>query len=370
MGQGAPAVGAARGVDPPGGAVPEPGGRVEVQEDPYGQGCSLHQRGRGSGQLGEGVVRAQAEVAGGGAVGEGHECGRVGGVVAPGEAGQGPYGRFEQVGGEGGGRGTRPVRGAGEVAAVECLQEVEGVEEFGQGRRLRQGGGSLVEAYVDQLGQIAPRGGGQPGEDLRRGRPAVGGRPAGGVAQGSGSRLGGGDAADSGEIEAGRDGRRPGQPPLGAEGAPVAGGGDGERLPVGGTTHEEPLQQDLAAAVEDGTQRVEADLAGGGLVGAGQAQFRQLGLDGGPETRAGGVRGDPPAGGADENGLEGARQRPAPAERFALAEHGGDGLEELAAAGRGEPAQDGEVAGEPQGLGGLAGAAWCARRGAAPGRAG
>ncbi len=68
------------------------------------------------------------------------------------------------------------------------------------------------------------------------------------------------------------------------------------------------------------------------------------------------MRGDPPAGGADEHGLQGAGQRSAAAERFALAEDGGDGLQEFAAAGCGKSAQGGEVAGEPQGLGGLAGA--------------
>lgn len=68
------------------------------------------------------------------------------------------------------------------------------------------------------------------------------------------------------------------------------------------------------------------------------------------------MRSDPAAGGADEHGLQGAGQRSAAAERFALSEDGGDGFEELAAAGRGQRAQGGEVAGEPQGLGGLAGA--------------
>lgn len=116
------------------------------------------------------------------------------------------------------------------------------------------------------------------------------------------------------------------------------------------------MQQDLAAAVEGGAERVEADLAGRRVLGGRQPQGGEFGFDRGAEAGAGCVRGDPAAGGADEHGLEGAGQRPAAAERFTLAEDGGDGFEELAAAGRGQRAQSGEVAGEPQGLGGLAGA--------------
>lgn len=184
-GQGAAAVGGGGAVDPAGGPVAEPGGRIEVEEDPYGHGRALHQRGRGGGQGREGRVGAQPEVVRGGAVGEGHESGRVGGVVASREAGQGPDRRFEQVAAERGGGGTGLGAGAREMAAAEGLQEVEGLEEFGQGRGLRQDGGRLLEPYVDQLGQIAPRGGGQPGEDLRRGRPAVGGGAARRVTQGA-----------------------------------------------------------------------------------------------------------------------------------------------------------------------------------------
>ncbi len=122
--QGAPAVGGARAVDPSGGAAAELGGRVEVEQDPYGQGGALHHRRRGGGQVGEGLVRAQAQVVGGGPVGEGHEGGRVGGVLAPGEAGQAAHGRFEEVTGES--RGGLPGRGGGtgQMAAVEGLQEV------------------------------------------------------------------------------------------------------------------------------------------------------------------------------------------------------------------------------------------------------
>lgn len=65
-------------------------------------------------------------------------------------------------------------------------------------------------------------------------------------------------------------------------------------------------------------------------------------------------RGDTAPLGPDQHHFECQGQRTAPAERLALAQHGGHGLQQFPPSGCGQAPEYGQVARQPQGLGGLA----------------
>ncbi|GAA3310273.1 hypothetical protein GCM10020295_76910 [Streptomyces cinereospinus] len=140
-------------------------------------------------------------------------------------------------------------------------------------------------------------------------------------------------------------------------------------LPVRHPAHCQPAQQQLTAPVEIRTQRIQPQVPRGGGAArrrAGQAQPRHLGLDRGGEAAARRLRGRAPAARADEHPLHRPRHGPPPPVRLTLREHRLHGLHQFAAPGRGQPAQPGEVRGEPADLPRVGGArGWPRSRSAA-----
>ncbi len=138
----------------------------------------------------------------------------------------------------------------------EAVEECEGVEEFGEGAALREDGRELGEAAAGEGREAAGVGVGEAPEDLAGGRAVGLPLPAQPLAQGALGGLGRGDALGPGDGEHRGDGRGPADPPAGGEGLGAARSGGLDRFGVGDTAGGQPVEQEFAAAVEGGAERV------------------------------------------------------------------------------------------------------------------
>ena len=215
--------GPVRRVDPAGG----PGRRarpasVEVEQHPGGQGRALHQRRTGARQAAEGVVQAQPERGPRRpASARATSAAASSGGVAAGQAGQarGPR-RSSSVHDQLGGPGPAVGGGAGQVLPAQRLQQVEGGQQLGERGRWPAAptAASASRSRDQRRAGRSRRRRASPSSSCARWAAVARPRRRNRLPQRAGSAAWAqGHAAYAGQVQQGRHGRRPGQPPAGGE---------------------------------------------------------------------------------------------------------------------------------------------------------
>ncbi len=228
------------------------------EQDAHGPGGTAHQRGAVGAQAAQGVGEPDAarQV---GPVGELEQGVGVGGVLGPGQTVHLPHRRLREQLRDGGrpGLAVRLDAESRDVTGPQPVQQGQAGEEFRQGAGPGQDVGDVAEPFVRERGQTALRRPFEPFEGLCGRRPSLVALQAPPFPQDAFGGLCGCDSAHAGRGQHGRRGRGPAHFPAGGEGFGAARADDLPDLPVGHPAHRQPAQQQFAAPVEVGAQRVQ-----------------------------------------------------------------------------------------------------------------